>query len=288
MYTLIGILFGMACTAAGYLLHGGHMMVFVEAWTEFVVIIGAGIGIFIGSNGLPIVKRSIADMFKLLKPNASGKKEYVELLLMLYKIFSLSRAEGLLALEGHIEDPHKSNILSANHGFIHNHHATDFFCDTMKVLVTGGVQPHDLSEMMEQDLDTMHGEETQVPDALQNMADALPAVGIVACVLGVIITMGHIGGEAAEIGHAIGGALVGTLLGVLIAYVVANPIVRALILKVRADGQYLNCIRKAIESSARGESPVNSVEFARRNIDPSLRPSFSEMAAVIKERGRNK
>lgn len=288
MYAVIGIFFGMVCTLAGYLLHGGHMMVFVAAWTEFLVIIGAGIGIFVGSNGLPLVKRSLRDMLGLLKPQKLDQETYTELLLMLYKIFSLARAEGLLALEGHIEDPHKSNILSANHVFIHNHHATDFFCDTMKVVVTGGVQPHDLSEMMEVDLETTHSEETQVPDAVQNMSDALPAVGIVACVLGVIITMGHIGGDASEIGHAIGGALVGTLLGVLIAYVVANPIARALSLKVRADGQYLNCIRKAIESSARGESPVNSVEFARRNIDPSVRPSFSDMSKIIKERGRNK
>jgi chemotaxis protein MotA len=158
----------------------------------------------------------------------------------------------------------------------------------MKVMVTGGVQPHDLSEMMEQDLETAHHEESQVPDAVQNMADALPAVGIVACVLGVIITMGHIGGAASEIGRAIGNALVGTLLGVLVSYVVVAPIARAMTLLIRANGQYLHCIRQAIESGARGESPMNSIEFARRNIDPSVRPSFSEVSKAVKERGRNK
>src|ERR1043165_8907875 len=286
MFTFIGIAFGLICTFAGYLLHGGSMGVFVVAWTEYIVIIGAGIGMYIGGNGMAVTKQTIAAILGLLKPLHVGKQEYEDLLIMIYKLFSLARTDGLLAIESHIEDPEKSPILSANHSFIHNHHAVEFFCDTMKILVTGGVQPHDLSEMMEQDLDTMHAEEQSIPDALQNLADGFPAIGIVACVLGVIITMGHIGGEASEIGAAIGNAPVGTFLGVLIAYVVMSPIVKGLSQRIRLQGQYLTCIRHAIARGARGDPPSSSVEFARRNIDPSVRPSFSEMDKAIKERGK--
>jgi chemotaxis protein MotA len=286
MFTVFGVIFGLICVMLGYVLHGGSMMVFAAAWTEFIVILGAGVGMYLGSNGMALTKNTISMCLHLLKPAKFGKAEYTELLLMIYKIFSLARTDGLLTLESHIEEPEKSPILSANHAFIHNHHATTFFCDTMKVLVTGGVQPHDLSEMMEQDLDTAHSEEMQVPDALQTMADGMPAIGIVACVLGVIVTMGHIGGEAAEIGLAIGNALVGTFLGVLVAYVVMSPVVKALSMRIRMESQYLTCIRQAIDRGARGDAPSSSVEFARRNIDPSIRPSFAEMDKVIKERGR--
>ena len=288
MFTFIGISFGLACVFTAYLLDGGSMWVFVNAWTEFVVIIGAAIGMYIGGNGMAITKQTISAILHLLKPAKFGKEQYLDLLLMIYKIYSVARTEGLLALESHIEDPEKSPIFSENHTFIHNHHATSFFCDTMKVQVTGGTQPQDLSDMMEQDLEVVHSEEMQIPDALQAMADGMPAIGIVACVLGVIITMGHIGGEASEIGLAIGNALVGTFLGVMIAYVVMSPLVKAVSQRIRQEGQYLTCIRHAIAHGARGDPPASSVEFARRNIDPSVRPSFEEVNLAIKERGRVK
>jgi chemotaxis protein MotA len=286
MFTLIGIIFGLVCTFAGFLLHGGNMFVFVEAWTEYIVIIGAGIGMYLGANGMALTKQTISQILHLLKPAKFGKQEYEDLLIMIYKLFSLARTDGLLAIESHIEDPEKSTILSANKSFMANHHAVEFFCDTMKILVTGGVQPHDLADMMEQDLDAVHAEENQVPDALQVSADGMPAIGIVACVLGVIITMGHIGGEASEIGKAIGGALVGTFLGVLIAYVIMSPLVKGLSQRIRMEGMYLTCIRHAIARGARGDPPSSSLEFARRNIDPSVRPTFSEMDKAIKERGK--
>ncbi len=286
MFTFFGIAFGLACTFAGYLLHGGNMMVFVIAWTEYIVIIGAGIGMYLGSNGMALTKQTFAQIAHLMKPAKFGKQEYEDLLIMIYKLFSLARTDGLLAIESHIEEPEKSSILSANKSFMANHHAVEFFCDTMKILVTGGVQPHDLADMMEQDLDAVHAEENQVPDALQVSADGMPAIGIVACVLGVIITMGHIGGEASEIGAAIGNALVGTFLGVLIAYVMMSPLVKGLSQRIRTEGMYLTCIRHAIARGARGDPPSSSLEFARRNIDPSVRPTFSEMDKAIKERGK--
>ncbi len=288
MFVVIGIAFGIICTFTGFLLHGGSMMVFVAAWTEFIVIIGAAIGIFIGSNGMAGTKQALTACVHLLKSDPYTRESYLDLLIMLYKVFSISRTEGMLVLESHLEEPEKSSILSTNHSFLHNHHARDFFCDTMKVVVTGGVEPHQLAELMDADLESSHASEARAPDAMQAIADALPAVGIVACVLGIIVTMGHIGGAASEIGMAIGNALVGTFLGVMVAYVVVNPVVKALQLRNGSAGQYLSCIRNAIECGARGEPPMNAVEFARRNIDPEVRPTFAEVNKAVKERGKVK
>lgn len=281
LFIFIGI--GLLCTFAGYVLHGGSMVVFIHAWTEFIVIGGAAVGIYGGGNGLAVVKRTIGVVLGLLKPNPfTSKAEYVKLLITLYQMFSVARRDGILGLESHLETPESSAILSQNKTFLHHHHARDFFCDTLKMIVSGSVQPHSIDELMELDLETAHQEAAIVPDAMQTMGDSLPAVGIVACVLGVIITMGRIGGDPADIGAAIGVALVGTFLGVLGAYVVVFPVVRCIILANRAEHQYMNCMRQAIFSFARGDPPIACVEFARRSIDPSVRPGFNETDQAVR------
>ncbi len=282
MFTILGIVIGLICIFTGFALHGGNFGVFVAAWTEYIVIGGAAVGIFLAANGMDVMMKSIAAVLGILKPDPFNKAEFLRLLTLLYQIFNVARRDGLLGIEAHLEDPHKSKILGSNHVFSHNHHASSFFCDTMKVIVSGGVKPHDLSDMMEMDLDQSHAEQAIVTDAIQNVGDAMPAVGIIACVLGVVITMGKIGGEAAAIGYAIGLALVGTMVGVLAAYLIFFPITRAISLRQRTEAQYLNCIRHAIFSFARGEAPMTCIEFARRNIDPSLRPEFSEMEKTVK------
>ncbi len=283
MMVVIGIAFALACVFGSYFIHGGKVGIFIDAWTEFMAIGGGSIGIFVAANGIKVTKGAIATALGLLKGNPYSKKGYLELLVMLYQMFSVARRDGLLGLESHFEDPSKSPIMGKNHLFMHgNHHSCDFFCDTLKVIVSGGVQPHSLDEMMEMDLDIAHHEEAVISDALQNAGDAMPAVGIVACVLGVIITMGKIGGDPAEIGLSIALALVGTFLGIMLAYLLVFPTVRAVVLKNRSESQYMNCIRHAIFSFARGEPPITCVEFARRNIDPSERPGFDEVDKAVK------
>jgi chemotaxis protein MotA len=154
----------------------------------------------------------------------------------------------------------------------------------MKVILTGAVGPHDLSEMMELDLEIAHQETKTPAEAIQTVGDAMPGFGIVAAVLGVIITMGEIGGEAAAIGQSVAAALVGTFLGILLAYGVFAPLARAIELRLKSEEQYLNCIRYALFSFARGESPITCVEFARRNIEPSVRPGFAEMEKSVKDK----
>jgi chemotaxis protein MotA len=282
MFAFIGIVIGVACTLLGYIMHGGNIAVLIQP-TEIIIIVGAGVGIFIGSNGMGMVGQTIKAVTGLLKP-LPNKQTYIDTLKMMYQLFTIARKEGLLGLEKHVETPEESEIIKKFPGFLANHHAVHFFCDTTKVILTGAVGPHDLAEMMELDLEVAHEEEMRPVEAMQNVADAMPAVGIVAAVLGVIITMGKIGGEAAAIGQSVAAALVGTFLGILLCYGVFGPMATAMQKRLASESQYLNCIRFALFSFARGESPITCVEFARRNIEPSVRPGFAEMESSVKER----
>lgn len=283
MFVIIGIGVAFVAIIVGFLMHHGQLGVLIQI-NEFIILGGAGFGSFLAANGMKNVQATIKSVMGLLKPDPYTKGAYADLLKMMYQLFNVARKEGLLGLEQHIEDPEKSEIIKNYPTFLSNHHAVSFFCDTMKVILTGAVGPHDLAEMMEIDLDTSHAEEKIPIDAVQTVGDAMPGFGIVAAVLGVIITMGKIGGEAKEIGESVAAALVGTFLGILLAYGVFAPLSRAMDLRMKSSAQYLNCIRFALFSFARGESPITCVEFARRNIEPTVRPGFAEMEKAVKER----
>lgn len=283
MFVIIGIVIVLLSVIVGYVMHKGNIAVLIQI-NEFVILGGAGLGSFLAANGMKNVQASIKSVTGLLKPDPYDKKAYMELLRMMYGLFNVARKEGLLGLEKHIEEPTKSEIIKNFPSFLANHHATAFLCDTMKVILTGSVNPHDLSEMMELDLETAHKELSIPADAIQTVGDAMPGFGIVAAVLGVIITMGKIGGEAAAIGQSVAAALVGTFLGILLAYGMFAPMARAMQLRLASESQYMNCIRYALVSFARGESPITCVEFARRNIEPSVRPGFVEMEKAVKEK----
>jgi chemotaxis protein MotA len=264
-------------------MHGGNFMVLIQI-NELVILSGAALGSFLAANGMKNLQYTIKVCLNLLKPDPYTQAVYMDLLKMMFQLFTVARKEGLLGLEKHVENPEQSDILSKYPVFLQNHHAVHFLCDTMKVVLTGTVSPHDLSEMMEMDLEILH-EEARIPSsAIQTVGDAMPGFGIVAAVLGVIITMSKIGGDVAEIGQSVAAALVGTFLGVLSAYGIFAPLARAIELRHRSEEQYLNCIKNALVSFARGESPITCVEFARRNIEPSLRPGFSEMEQTVKEK----
>lgn len=283
LFTIIGIVLVMVSTLLGYIMHGGNFAILIQI-NEFIILGGCGIGSFLAGNGMKCLTASIKAVMGLLKPDPYTKTAYMDLLKMMYQLFNVARKEGLLGLEKHIEDPAQSDIMKNYPGFLANHHAVHFFCDTLKVILTGSVGPHDLAEMMELDLETAHKEEELPAEAIQTVGDAMPGFGIVAAVLGVIITMGKIGGDAAAIGQSVAAALVGTFLGILLAYGIFAPLSRAMTLRLKTEGQYLNCIRYALFSFARGESPITCVEFARRNIEPSVRPGFAEMEKTVKEK----
>ncbi|MFN8219421.1 MAG: flagellar motor stator protein MotA [Fimbriimonadales bacterium] len=281
MFTIIGIVIVFAAVMVGYLMHHGNIGVLIQI-NEFVILGGAGLGSFLAANGMKNFQSAIKGVMGLLKPDPYTSAAYLEVLKMMYQLFNVARKDGLLGLEQHVENPENSEIIKNYPTFLGNHHAVSFFCDTMKVILTGAVGPHDLSEMMEIDLETAHAEAKIPIDAVQTVGDAMPGFGIVAAVLGVIITMGKIGGEAAAIGESVAAALVGTFLGILMAYGVFAPMARAMDLRLKAEGAYMNCIRYALFSFARGESPITCVEFARRNIEPSVRPGFADMETHVK------
>ncbi len=284
MFTIIGIVIVFGAVLVGYLMHHGNIAVLIQI-NEFVILGGAGLGSFLAANGMKNLTVTIKAFMGLLKPDPYTKQAYSEVLKMMYQLFNVARKEGLLGLEQHIEKPEDSAIIKNFPTFIKNHHAVNFFCDTMKVILTGAVGPHDLSEMMELDLETAHAEEMVPVQAIQTVGDAMPGFGIVAAVLGVIITMGLIGsGAPSQIGQSVAAALVGTFLGILLAYGVFAPIARAMELRLGSQSSYMNCLRYALFSFARGESPITCVEFARRNINPSVRPGFAEMEAAVKEK----
>jgi len=252
--------------------------------SEFVIIGGSGIGVLLASGGMSGFTGAIKGCLGVLKPDPFALKQtYIDLMRMMYQLFNVARKEGLLGLEKHIETPGESEIFKKNPAFLANHHACDFFCDTLKVILTGAVGPHDLAEMMEIDLENAHREGHGPADQMQNLADSFPAIGIIAAVLGVIVTMGKIDQGAAVIGKSVGAALSGTMLGILLSYVICTPFVKAMTTRLNTEAQYMNCLRFALFSFARGESPITCVEFARRNIEPAARPGFQEMEKAVKD-----
>lgn len=281
MLQIIGLIVVIGSVIAGYTMHHGKLAVLWQP-SEFIIIGGAGLGSFIISNPPSVLKASAAALVGLLKPNPFHKQSYGELLQVLYEIFQTARKDGLIALEAHIEEPAKSSIFAKYPGFAHHTHAVVFLCDTLKVLLTGAVEDHHLSEILDLDLERMHEEEHQVPIALTTVGDAMPGFGIVAAVLGVVITMGSIGGAASEIGNKVAAALVGTFLGILLAYGMIGPIAKAVEVRQRGESAYMSCIRTALLSFARGDAPMTCVEFARRNIEPADRPSFAELEGLTR------
>lgn len=284
MVIVAGILLVLVATVVGFLMDRGNIRVLLQL-NELIILGGAGFGSFFAANGVKNL-RAARDSFRaLLKPDPHTKQGYVDLLKMLYQLFAVARREGLLGVESHVERPEESPLFLAYPSVLEDQRATSFLCDTMKVVLTGAVGPHDLSEMMEMDLESVQAEQRVPIDAIHTVGDAMPGFGIVAAVLGVIITMGKIGdGPTRDLGQSVAGALVGTFLGVLIAYGVCAPIARAMELRLKSHLNYLQCIRSALVSFARGESPITCMEFARRNIDPSVRPGFSEMENAVKEK----
>lgn len=284
MFMIIGIVVVFGAIIAGFTMEGGKIGALMQ-FTEFIIIGGAGLGSVLIANPLPTVMKTVKSVMGLLKGNPYNAACYVELLRMLYDLFMLARREGLVSLDQHVEKPLESKFFANYPLFFANHHALMFLADTMKVVITGSVATYDLADMMDVDLETCHEEVLKPSQIISSLGDSMPGFGIVAAVLGVVITMGAIGGPPEEIGHKVGAALVGTFIGILLAYGLFAPIAKALETQAHAEGQYMACIKCAVLSFARGDAPLTAAEFARRNIEPDCRPSFSDMEQTLKNSG---
>lgn len=283
MFVIIGLVVLFGSIFVGYTMHGGQVGVLMQI-SEFIIICGAALGAALIANGLPTTLATFKAVTGTFKGNPFNKAAYEELLGLFFNFFQLARREGLVALEKHVEKPEESTFFKDYPFFAANHHALLFLADTMKVVLTGAVEPHDLSEVLEADLEAHHTAAMIVPQAISSSGDAMPGFGIVAAVLGVVITMGAIGGEASVIGHKVAAALVGTFVGILLAYGVFAPLAKAVETQIGAEHQYLLCIKAAVLAFARGDSPLTCAEFARRSIAPDNRPSFAELEALTSKK----
>jgi chemotaxis protein MotA len=281
MFIIIGLVVVIVSLITGYLMHEGQLKVLMQI-NEFIIIGGAAFGSMLIANPLPTIKKIFAGIIGSFKGSKENKVAYVELLQLLYELFQFAKREGLIALEAHVENPEQSSIISKYPSFLANHHGVDFLCDTLKVVLSGGVPAHDLEELMDIDIEALHAEENVPPAALSTVADAFPGLGIVAAVLGVIISMQSISKGSETVGKNVAAALVGTFLGVLLSYGIVGPIAKNMENTVLKESRYLLCIKAALLSFAKGAPASVAIEYGRRAIDPENRPSFKETEEAIK------
>ena len=284
MLFIIGVVVVLGSVIGGYVMHHGNLAVLWQP-NEFIIIFGAAIGSLLIGNPMKVVKGAGKSLKYLFKGSPFKKAHYIELLTMLYLTFKTMKSKGLLEMEGHIENPHESTLFSQYPTFIKNHHAVLFFCDNIRVMTMGVEDHYQIEELMERDLESHHHEHERIAGSITTMGDAMPALGIVAAVLGVITTMGSITEPPAVLGGLIGAALVGTFSGVLISYGFVAPIGSLLGKYFEDDSKYMQCIKVALLAHLHGNAPVVSVEFARASIDGNERPSFAEIDAILNNLG---
>ncbi len=283
MFSIIGILVVIGAIAGGYLMEHGSMRVLMQP-AELVIIGGAAAGTLLIANPLPVIMRILKGVGGVFGSRKYGKDFYLHTLKMLNDIFSRGRKGGLVSLETDVEEPEKSEVFKKYSDILSNHHALHFICDTLRMAMTGTVSPFELDQMIELDLDVHHKEVNQPVNALVQVADALPGLGIVAAVLGVVITMGSLGGPPELIGHKVAAALVGTFLGILLCYGLFSPLAASMAHSNEAESQYYHCLRTGLIAYIRGAAPILAVEFSRRSIPAEVRPSFKEMEAACRSK----
>lgn len=284
MFAIIGILVVFGAVVGGYLMEKGHMAVLLQP-AELVIIGGAAIGTVLIANPLHILKQILQGVVGVFTGSKFTSKRYLETLKMLYDLFSRGRRDGLSALEADVEEPEKSKVLSAYPGLVQDPHIRDFICDTVRTAASGAVEPFDLDQMMELDMEVHHHGARLPIAALSTMADALPGLGIVAAVLGVVITMGALGGPPEEIGHKVAAALVGTFLGILLCYGLMGPIASSMAQAVDDEDAYYHVLRVAINAFVKGTSPILAMEIGRRAIPGHVRPSFKDAEQTCRNKG---
>jgi chemotaxis protein MotA len=281
MFVIIGILVVFGAVAGGYLMEHGNLRVLMQP-AELIIIGGAAAGTVLVANPLHILKKIVGGIVSVLKGSKCTQKFYLDALKTMYDLFNKARREGLISLESDVEEPEKSPIFTKNPSFLKDHHIRNFVCDTMRMAVTGGIEPFDFDQMMEVDMEVHHHGESQPIAALSTMADSLPGLGIVAAVLGVVITMGALGGPPEEIGHKVAAALVGTFLGILLCYGLVGPVAANMAKAADEEHAFYHVLRVVMLAFLKGTSPIMAVEIGRRAIPGHVRPSFQEAEKVFR------
>ncbi len=284
MFALIGIVVVFGSILGGYLLEHGKIAVLLQP-AELLIIGGAALGTIFIANPLPTIIKIFKGLLGIIKASPFTEAFYLETLKMLHDLFAQARKGGLVKLEADVEEPLKSPVFSKYPKFLKDHHALNFVCDTLRMAITGGISNTDLDQMMELDIEVHHHESMDPIHSLTTVADSLPGLGIVAAVLGVVITMGALGGPPEQIGEKVAAALVGTFLGILLCYGFVAPIAGNLGKQAEAESQYYNVLRIGMISFIKGSAPIMATEFARRTIPSQVRPSFKKMESTCRGGG---
>lgn len=282
MKFIIGLVIVVISVIGGYLMaHGSLGVLFQPA--ELVIIGGSAFGAFIITNPGKVLKGVLAGMPQIIAGSKYNKQAYMEVLALMYELFTKARKEGLMSLEAHVDEPDNSDLFNKYPSVLKDHGALEFITDYLRLIVGGNMNAMELENLMDAELDNHHHTADAPGTALVTVGDALPGFGIVAAVLGVIITMGSIGGSPAELGMHVAAALVGTFLGILLAYGFVGPMGNALKSVAEDEGKFLTCIKMCILATLNGYSPQVAVEFGRKVIDHSDRPNFLELEEYIKQ-----
>ena len=285
MLALIGIALIISAVFGGYLLEKGNPWVLMQP-AELLIIGGAGIGIILVANPWSVIRKMMSGIAGTFRRSAHDRAFFLQMLRMLYEVFVYAQRGGVIALENDVEMPDKSAIFSNHPQFLKDRVLREFVCDSLRMLVIGATSPHELDALMDLDIDVQRRGRHEPVNALGSVADALPGLGIVAAVLGVVITMQAIGGTPESVGEKVAAALVGTFLGILLCYGVVGPMAARLENRNETESQFLQVIRTGIFAFSRGSSPILAIEYARRSIPVELRPSFVEMESTIKREAR--
>ncbi|NMB81457.1 MAG: flagellar motor stator protein MotA [Ignavibacteria bacterium] len=281
MFAIIGIVVVTVAVVVGFTMAGGNLVLLIQI-SEFITIGGAAIGSLLISSPASLIKKIMSQITQIFKNHKNTKEDYIEMLKAINTLFLNAQREGLLTIEKHIEKPEESDILSKSKMLIHDEMKKNFFCDTMKVMLAGTVPPHDMENLMDTEIETYQTENKPIAETIGKVGDALPGLGIVAAVLGIIVTMGSINQGAEAVGHHVAAALVGTFLGVLLSYGFVNPIASNLHHIVEEKVQDLQIIKAFIIGFAKGNPPLVAAEMARRVIFSDERPSFTELETALR------
>jgi chemotaxis protein MotA len=281
VFAIIGIVLVFGAVIGGFLMEKGPLPVLVQP-AEVLIIGGAAVGTLLIANPLHIIKQIVGALLGTLKGSAYGKPRYLSTLKMMFDLLNKVRRGGLLSIESDIEKPEESEIFKNYPDFLKDHHVCHFVCDTMRMIITGGVEPFDMDQMMERDMEVGHHGASAPIAALSTVADALPGLGIVAAVLGVVITMGALAGPPEELGKKVAAALVGTFLGILMCYGVVGPLSANMTKAVDEEHSYMYMLRVLMLASMKGNAPQIVVEIARRAIPLHVRPTFEELEAACR------
>ena len=283
MFVIIGWAVALGCIFGLFIAHGGNMEPIIKALPrEMGMIGGATLGAFLVNNQMTVIKATLAGVGSCFKGSKYTKARYMELLSLMYDILQKARKEGLMSIEKDVEDPHSSPLFQKYPAVGNDHHVTEFVTDYLRMMVSGNLNAHEIESLMDSEIETHHHEAHAAVGAIQRVAGGLPAFGIVAAVLGVVKTMGSVGQPPAVLGAMIGSALVGTFLGILLAYAVAEPLAGLLEQKVDEGGKEFQCIKTTLLASMQGYAPQVAIEFGRKVLLSTTRPTFSELEAHVK------